>query len=173
MLSAPLRSRFGINERLEFYTDEELQIIVMQNAHFLHLEIQKDAALLIGSCARGTPRIAKKIIRRVRDFAQVSEKKIIDLVFTQQALSFLGINEEGLTKIDVAIIRTIIEHFKGGPVGLETIASFIGEDSDTLETVYEPFLLRKGYLEKTPRGRQIPHIKIPQFMKKFLGQTYI
>lgn len=170
MLSAPLRSRFGISERLEFYTDQELQTIVIQNAQFLHLEIKKDAALLIGTCARGTPRIAKKILRRVRDFAQVSQKDTIDIVFTQQALSFLGISEEGLTKVDVAIIRTIIEHFNGGPVGLETLASIIGEDADTLETVYEPFLLRKGYLEKTSRGRQIPHKKIPQLMKKFLGQ---
>ncbi|MGB8367621.1 MAG: Holliday junction DNA helicase RuvB C-terminal domain-containing protein, partial [Candidatus Babeliales bacterium] len=126
-------------------------------------------ALLIGSSSRGTPRIAKKILRRIRDFAQVKKQKPTTS-FVRKALQFLGINEDGLTNIDLLLLRKIIEHFNGGPVGLETLASLVGEDADTIETVYEPFLLRKGYLEKTARGRQIPHKKLPRLTQQFLGQ---
>ena len=169
MISAPLRSRFGINERLDFYTDEELRDIVLQSAQFLKINLDSVAALIIGSCSRGTPRIAKKILRRIRDFAQV-KKKQPDVSFVRNALQFLGINEDGLTKVDLLLLRKIVENFNGGPVGLETLASLIGEDSDTIETVYEPFLLRKGYLEKTARGRQIPHKKLPHLAQQFMGQ---
>jgi holliday junction DNA helicase RuvB len=169
MISAPLRSRFGINERIDFYTDKELCEIVLQNAQFLSIELDPDAALLIGSSSRGTPRIAKKILRRIRDFAQVKKQKPTT-AFVRKALQFLGINEDGLTNIDLLLLRKIIEHFNGGPVGLETLASLVGEDADTIETVYEPFLLRKGYLEKTARGRQIPHKKLPHLTQQFLGQ---
>jgi len=169
MISAPLRSRFGINERLGFYTDEELCDIVLQNAQFLAIELEPVAALIIGSSSRGTPRIAKKILRRIRDFAQVKEEKP-DAPFVRNALQFLGINEEGLTTLDLVLLKKIVENFNGGPVGLETLASLIGEDADTIETVYEPFLLRKGYLEKTARGRQIPPKKLPHLAKQFLGQ---
>jgi Holliday junction DNA helicase RuvB len=169
MISAPLRSRFGIIERFDFYADEELRDIVLQNAHFLELTITPQAALLIASSSRGTPRIAKRILRRVRDFAQVHNCNA-DEETTLNALDFLGINTDGLTKVDTHILHIIIEKFNGGPVGLETLASMIGEDADTIETVYEPFLMRKGLLERTPRGRQIPHQQLPLLTKKFLGQ---
>ncbi len=170
-ISAPLRSRFGITERLDFYTDEELQKIVLQSARFLELSLTQDAALRIGRCARGTPRIAKKLLRRVRDFAQVQHKNIADDTITEKALLFLGIDHEGLTSVDNMILYKLMEHFNGGPVGLETLASLIAEDKETIESVYEPFLLRKGYLEKTPRGRQIPFKKLPFLQKKYFGQN--
>ena len=172
-ISAPLRSRFGITERLDFYLDEELEKIVLQNAHFLNLKITQEAALRIARSARGTPRIAKKILRRVRDFAQVKKQETADDTMTHTALTFLGIDEEGLTIVDNLILKKLMEHFNGGPVGLETLSSLIGEDKETLEAVYEPFLLRKGYLEKTPRGRQIPHKKLPFLQKKYFGQHTI
>ncbi len=173
MLSAPLRSRFGITERLEFYTDAELQTIVMQNAHFLNITVSDQGALFIASSARGTPRIAKKILRRVRDFAQVKNINIIDDASVQEALRFLGIDEDGLTKLDNLLLRTLIENFQGGPAGLETLAALLGEDPETLEEVYEPFLLRKGYLEKTSRGRQIAYKVLPYLRTKFFGQQSI
>jgi Holliday junction DNA helicase RuvB len=170
MISAPLRSRFGITERLEFYTDEELSQIVLQSAQFLKLILSQQSALRIATASRGTPRIAKKILRRVRDFAQVTNQNKADDTLVEQALAFLGIDHEGLTKMDITLLQKIITNFNGGPVGLETLASIIGEDSDTIEAVYEPFLMRKGYLEKTSRGRQIPHVKLPLLKKRFLGQ---
>lgn len=170
MISAPLRSRFGISERLDFYTDHELCDIVMQAAQFLKISIDQPSALHIGTCARGTPRIAKKLLRRVRDFAQVQHKTSINQELVKQAFHFLGIDNEGLNTIDNLILQKMIEHFNGGPVGLETLACLIGEDSETIESVYEPYLLRKGYLEKTSRGRQIPHTKLPLLKQKFLGQ---
>lgn len=173
MISAPLRSRFGISERLDFYADVELQAIIKQNAQFLQLTISDAAALLIAGCARGTPRIAKKILRRVRDFAQVHHKNNADETLTIQALHFLGIDNDGLTKVDNMLLQKMVENFNGGPVGLETLASLIGEDKETIEAVYEPFLMRKGYLEKTPRGRQIPHKKLFALKKKFLGQEML
>lgn len=173
MLSAPLRSRFGINERLDFYTDEELKKIVEQSAKYLELKLSEPAALMIAQAARGTPRIAKKILRRVRDFAQVSNNSNADEELTRKALTFLGIGPSGLSTVDEAILRTIIDNFNGGPVGLETIASIIGEDSATIEEVYEPFLLRKGFLERTPRGRQIPYKLLPLLKSKYDGQGTI
>lgn len=170
MISAPLRSRFGIVERLEYYTDEELADIITQSAQFLNLTINSSAALMVAKCARGTPRIAKKILRRVRDFAQVTHTQDIDEALVQKALNFLGIDNEGLTKVDLLLLQKIMENFNGGPVGLETLASLIGEDKETIEAVIEPFLMRQGFLEKTPRGRQIPHRKLPVLKKKFFGQ---
>jgi len=170
MISAPLRSRFGISERLDFYSDEDLSLIVLQSAHFLQLSLSPASALRIACAARGTPRIAKKILRRVRDFAQVTNKNIVDEALVNTALSFLGIDEDGLTTIDSMLLKKIIINFGGGPVGLETLASLIGEDAETLENVYEPYLIRKGYLEKTARGRHIPHRQLPLLKKRFLGQ---
>ncbi len=170
MISAPLRSRFGISERIDFYEPEALAQIILQNAAFLELSISPTSALLMGSCSRGTPRIAKKILRRVRDFAQVRNRNNADEKLVRQALDFLGLDNEGLTKIDLMLLQKMIENFNGGPVGLETLASLIGEDADTIETVYEPYLLRLGYLEKTSRGRQIPHKKLPGLTQRFLGQ---
>jgi len=170
MISAPLRSRFGITERLDYYDDADLAAIVMQTAHFLAITVDQDAALAIAGCARGTPRIAKKIMRRVRDIAQVNNHTIIDMQCVTQSLAFLGLDHEGLTKIDHAIIRTIMEQFNGGPVGLETVACMVGEDAQTIEYVYEPFLMRKGYIEKTARGRQIPHKTAILLKQRMLGQ---
>lgn len=171
MLSAPLRSRFGIIERLEFYEDDELRDIILQSARFLTLEISAESALQIARCARGTPRIAKKILRRVRDFAQVNNQNVADATLVHDALNFLGIDEEGLTKVDLMLLQKIMDSFNGGPVGLETLASIIGEDKDTIEAVYEPFLMQRGYLEKTPRGRQIPPKKLALLKMRFLGQN--
>jgi Holliday junction DNA helicase RuvB len=171
MLSAPLRSRFGIIERLDFYSDEELKAIVLQNATFLKLELSEASALHIARCSRGTPRTAKKIIRRIRDFAQVTNQNCATDELVLSALQFLGIDEEGLNRLDIMLLRKIVENFNGGPVGVETLASLIGEDKDTIEEVYEPFLLRKGYLEKTARGRQIPPLMLPLLKRKFMGQS--
>lgn len=169
IISAPLRSRFGIIERLDFYADEELAAIVLQSARFLQLEIAPEAAQLIGAASRGTPRIAKKIIRRIRDLSQVHNAHA-DKEFVQKSLSFLGIDNDGLTSVDIMILKKIVCNFNGGPVGLDTLASLVGEDADTIELAYEPYLLRKGYLERTPRGRQIPAFIMPQLVKRFLGQ---
>lgn len=163
LISAPLRSRFGIIERLEFYTPEELQLIVMQAGKYLNLDLIENAALLIAKASRGTPRIAKKILRRIRDFAQVAQKPA-DNQLVSDALAFLGIDSEGLNKVDNLILQTILDKFNGGPVGLETLAAIIGEDSKTIEDVYEPHLMRQGYIEKTSRGRQIP-AKIVTYLK--------
>jgi Holliday junction DNA helicase RuvB len=173
MISAPLHSRFGIIERLDFYTEEDLRDIVLQSALFLDVTISVESALRIGACSRGTPRVAKKILRRVRDFAQVQNKNSISNELVQEALTFLGIDQDGLCKVDNMVLHIIVDQFNGGPVGLETIASIIGEDSDTIEIVYEPFLMRKGYLEKTARGRQIPAKKLPFLRSKFLGQKTV
>ena len=171
MISAPLRSRFGIVERLDFYEDKDLTKIVLQNAKYLELKISEDSALQISKCSRGTPRVAKKILRRVRDFAQVRNNNIATEELVIQALEFLGIDKDGLCKIDNLILEKIMRNYSGGPVGLETLASLIGEDKDTIETVYEPFLLRKGYLEKTARGRQIPHHIQIYLKQKLFGQS--
>jgi Holliday junction DNA helicase RuvB len=170
MISAPLRSRFGITERLDFYELEPLRDIIMQNSRFLNLIISPESALMIAQCSRGTPRIAKKIVRRVRDFAQVRNDNVADESIVQSALDFLGLDHEGLTKVDTLLLQKMVDHFNGGPVGLETLASLIGEDAETIETVYEPYLMRLGYLEKTARGRQIPHKKLVILTQRFLGQ---
>lgn len=170
MISAPLRSRFGITERLDFYTDHDLCTIVQQSAQFLGIALASDAALLIAKRARGTPRIAKKIARRVRDFAQVHQTTHVDPQVVEKALAFLEIDEEGLTSFDLLLLKKMIHHFNGGPVGIETLASLLGEDKDTIETVYEPYLMRKGYLERTARGRQIPPRALPLLTNKLMGQ---
>jgi len=173
MISAPLRSRFGIVERIDFYTEKELSSIIEQSAKFLNIKVAPASALLMAHCSRGTPRIAKKILRRIRDFAQVHNKNIVDEKLAKEGLQFLGLDEQGLSITDNKLLKTIIVSFNGGPVGLETLASIIGEDKETIEVVYEPFLLRKGYLEKTPRGRQIPSSKKDALKRKFLGQKSI
>ncbi|MFH1831467.1 MAG: Holliday junction branch migration DNA helicase RuvB [bacterium] len=156
LISGPLQTRFGIVERLDFYNPEELSCIVKQNSAFLGYPIEHEAAVIIGQRARGTPRIVKRILRRIRDFAQVNQKTIIDIETVTQALKLLDIDQDGLTKLDRRILMHIINDFDGGPVGLETLAAMTGEDKDTLEEVCEPYLLRQGFLQKTSRGRQIP-----------------
>lgn len=169
-ISAPLRSRFGIIEHLDFYSVEELTQVMLQNAHFLHVELDKNAAKMLAQRSRGTPRIAKKLLRRIRDFAQVHNKNKATEDVVMQAMKTLGIDELGFTTIDNLLLKKILIEYKGGPVGLDTLAALIGEDKETIETVYEPYLLRQGFLEKTPRGRQIPGNKLLILQKKFLGQ---
>lgn len=156
MLSAPLRSRFGIIERLDFYNTQDLQVILEHAAQKLGCPLLPEAAHVLARAARGTPRIAKNILRRVRDIAQSEGHSCIETPIAQKALHFLGIDSNGLCGIDHAILRAIAVTYGGGPVGLETIASMVGEDSATLEEVYEPYLMRQGLLERTPRGRKIP-----------------
>lgn len=170
LISGPLQTRFGIVERLDFYTPDELCQIVMQNAEFMKMPITPEAAQNIGMRARGTPRIVKRILRRVRDFAQVNNKNFMDLEVVEQALRFLDIDAEGLNKLDREILALILKDFDGGPVGLDTLAAMTGEDKETLEDVCEPFLLRIGLLQKTPRGRQISPKKIPFLRKKLFGE---
>lgn len=170
LISGPLQTRFGIVERLDFYSPEELAQIVCQNAEFMKLPIQPEAALNIGRRARGTPRIVKRILRRVRDFAQVKHKSVMDQEIVDSALKFLGIDQDGLNKLDREILTFIIKDFNGGPVGLETLAAMTGEDKETLEDVCEPFLIRMGLLQKTTRGRQINPRKIPTLRRKLFGE---
>ena len=154
LLTAPLRSRFGINLRLQYYDAQTLGNIIKRSASILDIPIDDDAAYEIASRSRGTPRIANLLLRRVRDFAQIKGDGTITLPITQVALSALNVDQHGLDEMDNRILSTIIEKFKGGPVGLSTIATAVGEDSGTIEEVYEPFLIQEGYLMRTPRGRE-------------------
>ena len=154
LLTAPLRARFGINSRLEYYNFETLSNIVNRSSSILDISISKSASDEIAGRSRGTPRIANALLRRVRDFAQVKGDGIITLDITYLALSALNVDAHGLDDMDNRILSSIIEKFKGGPVGLTTIATAVGEQSGTIEEVYEPFLIQEGYLMRTPRGRQ-------------------
>jgi Holliday junction DNA helicase RuvB len=153
LLSAPLRDRFGVMHHLEFYTNEELQTIVLRSAEVLGVKIDTKGALEIARRSRGTPRLANRLLKRVRDFAQVKYDGNITLDVASFALDLLEVDQYGLDKIDRKILSTLIVNFQGGPVGLETLAAAIGEDSGTLEDVYEPYLLQNGFLNRTPRGR--------------------
>ena len=154
LLTSPLRARFGINCRLEYYDAKRLQLIVLRAAEILKIEITDEASFEIARRSRGTPRVANALLRRVRDFAQVKGKGHIDVELTQYALHALNVDEYGLDEMDNRILACIIEKFKGGPVGLTTIATAVGEESGTLEEVYEPFLIMEGFLQRTPRGRE-------------------
>lgn len=169
-ISAPLRSRFGIIESLDFYSIEELSFVILQNAAHLNLTICQQAAQLIAIRARGTPRIAKKLLRRIRDFAQIKNNNIATPELVTQSMLALGIDQYGLTTIDHLILKKILIDYQGGPIGLETIASITGQDKETIETVYEPYLLKEGFLEKTSRGRQIPSQKYLFLQNHLLGQ---
>ncbi|MFA5999076.1 MAG: Holliday junction branch migration DNA helicase RuvB [Candidatus Babeliales bacterium] len=172
-ISAPLRSRFGIIEALDFYSHPELAQVILQNATHLNIEISEQAALMIAIRSRGTPRIAKKLLRRIRDFAQVKNNgKATPELITQTMLA-LGIDEDGLTSIDNLLLKKILIDYKGGPVGLDTLASITGQDKETIENVYEPYLLQQGFLEKTSKGRQIPQSKMLSIQKKIFGQTSV
>jgi Holliday junction DNA helicase RuvB len=155
LLTAPLLSRFGIKSRLEYYNAETLQGIILRSAGILHTKITSDASGEIARRSRGTPRIANGLLRRVRDFAQVLGNGVIDLGITQHALRALNVDEHGLDEMDNRILLTIIEKFKGGPVGITTIATAVGEETGTLEEVYEPFLIQEGFIMRTPRGREV------------------
>jgi Holliday junction DNA helicase RuvB len=154
LLTSPLRARFGINSRLEYYQLDLLSKIVNRSSSILDISIAKDAASEIARRSRGTPRIANALLRRVRDFAQIKGDGNIDMKITQYSLDALNVDEHGLDEMDNRILSAIIDKFKGGPVGLTTIATAVGEQAGTIEEVYEPFLIMEGYLMRTPRGRQ-------------------
>lgn len=153
LLTSPLRERFGVINRLEFYNPDELKKIVLRSSQILKTEIDDDAASEIAHRSRGTPRIANRLLRRIRDFAQVKGDGTINLDITKSSLQSLDVDEKGLDDMDRKLLLTIIEKFNGGPVGIETIAASLREDKETLEDVYEPFLLQEGLIERTPRGR--------------------
>ena len=167
LLTSPLRARFGINCHLEYYDTSILSTIVKRSAGLLNLEIDSKAAQEIAGRSRGTPRVANALLRRVRDFAQVKGSGKIDLEIARYALEALNIDTHGLDEIDNKILNTIIDKFKGGPVGLTTIATALGEDPGTLEEVYEPFLIKEGFLKRTPRGREVTELAY-----RHLGKTH-
>lgn len=169
LLTAPLLSRFGIKSRLEYYNAETLKKIIERSASILTTKISSDAAGEISRRSRGTPRIANGLLRRVRDFAQVLNDGKIDLGITQHALKALNVDEHGLDEMDNRILLAIIEKFKGGPVGLTTIATAVGEESGTIEEVYEPFLIQEGFMQRTPRGREVTPKAYEHLGKKPFG----
>ena len=162
-LSAPLRDRFGVLSRLEYYTVDQLSEIVERTAEVFEVEIDSLAALEIARRARGTPRIANRLLRRVRDFAQVRGNGTVTMEITQMALELLQVDKLGLDHIDHKLLLGIIEKFRGGPVGLETVSATIGEESHTIEDVYEPYLLQIGFLQRTPRGRIVTPLAYEHF----------
>jgi Holliday junction DNA helicase RuvB len=158
LLTAPLRSRFGINLRLAYYDAETLKKIIVRSAGILQVKIADDAAMEIARRSRGTPRIANLLLRRVRDFAQIKGDGNIDMEISKYALSALNVDKNGLDEMDNKILTAIVEKFGGGPVGLTTIATTVGEDAGTIEEVYEPFLIMEGYIMRTPRGREVTNL---------------
>jgi Holliday junction DNA helicase RuvB len=154
LLTSPLRARFGINSRLEYYDSKLLTSIVIRSAEILRTGIEEVAAYEIARRSRGTPRIANALLRRTRDFAQIKGNGYIDLEIATTALKALNVDLNGLDEMDMRILRTIVEKFKGGPVGITTISTAVGEEAETIEEVYEPFLIQEGYLSRTPRGRE-------------------
>ena len=163
MLSAPLRDRFGVVNRMEFYTPEELADIVEHSARILDVEIDEEGAMELARRSRGTPRLANRLLKRVRDFAQIKYDGKIDKKVTDSALDLLEVDKLGLDNTDRQIIETMIHHFGGGPVGLETLAVSIGEDAGTLEDVYEPYLVQNGLILRTPRGRMASDLAYRHF----------
>lgn len=166
LLTAPLRARFGINSRLQYYDAKLLTTIVLRSAHILNTPITDEGAYEIARRSRGTPRIANALLRRTRDFAQIKGNGSVDKAIAQYALHALNVDENGLDEMDNRILTTIIEKFKGGPVGLKTIATAVGEDDGTIEEVYEPFLIQEGYLMRTSRGRECTELAF-----KHLGKS--
>lgn len=153
MLTAPLRDRFGIIHRMEYYTEEELKTIILRSATVLNVEIEKYGAMELARRSRGTPRLANRLLKRVRDFAQVQYDGVITEAVANHALDLLDVDKYGLDHSDRNILLTIVEKFQGGPVGLDTLAASVGEDAGTIEDVYEPYLLKNGFIQRTPKGR--------------------
>lgn len=170
LLTSPLRARFGINSRLEYYDAKTLTNIVERSSGLLNIPIHEEAAYQIASRSRGTPRIANALLRRVRDFAQIKGSGVIDESITHIALKALNVDENGLDEMDIRILKAIIDKFSGGPVGLTTIATAIGENAGTLEEVYEPFLIQEGFLMRTSRGRKATE-KAFKLLGKDMGWT--
>jgi Holliday junction DNA helicase RuvB len=164
-LTSPLRERFGLVYRLDFYQPEELQVIIARSARLLNVQIDDDAAREIARRARGTPRIANRLIKRVRDFAEVKAQGHVTQSVAKEALQWLGVDQAGFDEMDRKILLTIIEKFKGGPVGIEALAAAVQEEKSTLEDVHEPYLLQSGYLDRTARGRQITQKALQHFGK--------
>ncbi len=154
MLTSPLRSRFGIVHRLDFYTPEQLEMIILRSAKILQVEIKPEGSQIISARSRGTPRIANRLLRRVRDYAQVRGDRIITGDITEQGLEMLPIDAQGFDEMDKRLLSTLVQKFSGGPVGLRTLSVALGEAEDTIEEIYEPYLIQEGYLARTPRGRQ-------------------
>lgn len=154
LLTAPLRSRFGVINRLDYYNDEDLIKVIIRSANLLNIKIEEAGAEELASRSRGTPRIANRLLRRARDFAEVKNKGLLDKRIAEETLEALDVDKFGLDDMDKRILETIIEKFAGGPVGVNTIAVAVGEESDTIEEVYEPFLIRQGFIQRTSRGRQ-------------------
>lgn len=167
LLTAPLRARFGITSRLEYYDAKRLTLIVQRAAEILRLEIEENAAYEIARRSRGTPRIANALLRRVRDFAQIKGNGRVDLPIAQFALSALNVDEFGLDEMDNRILSVIIDKFKGGPVGINTLSTAVGEEAGTLEEVYEPFLIMEGFMQRTPRGREVTEKAYKHLNKAF------
>jgi holliday junction DNA helicase RuvB len=171
LLTSPLRARFGINLRLEYYDSEKLQLIVLRSSEILKIPISDEAAFEIARRSRGTPRIANALLRRVRDFAQVKGDGHIDMPISTIALAALNVDQSGLDEMDIRILSCIIDKFKGGPVGITTIATAVGEEPGTIEEVYEPFLIQEGFLMRTPRGREATERAYKHLGKKNPGKT--
>jgi holliday junction DNA helicase RuvB len=166
LLSAPMRARFGVVLRLDYYLPEDLYKIVVRSASILKIEVDEEGALEIARRSRGTPRVANRLLRRIRDFAQVQADNRINKSVAEDALSKLEVDSRGFDEMDKRILLTIIEKFNGGPVGVNTIAVAVSEDRTTIEEVYEPFLIQQGYLKRTPRGREVTHLAYEHFNKK-------
>ena len=171
LISAPLRDRFGVIHRLEFYNKEELKTIVEKTAQKLGVQIEPDGALEISSRSRGTPRIANRLLKRVRDYAEVKADGVITVQVAKDALSTLEIDELGLDSLDRRILLTIIDKFSGGPVGLDTIAASVNESKDSIEDISEPYLIQLGYIDRTPRGRVVTGRGYAYFGREFPGST--
>lgn len=169
-LSAPLRDRFGVVMRLELYSPEELGQIVTRSAHILNIPCEEEGAVEIASRARGTPRIANRLLKRVRDFAQVLSGGVITRAAARQGLDRLEIDELGLDMVDRRLLQAMIKHYNGGPVGLDTIAAVIGEEAVTIEDVYEPYLMQLGFLSRTPRGRMVLPAAYEHLGVEYMGQ---
>jgi len=166
LLTAPLRDRFGIKFRLDYYDSALLKNIVNRSANILNTPVDDNAALELAKRSRGTPRIANRLLRRTRDFADFENKNIIDLKITQKALTALEVDEDGLDEMDKDIILSIIDRFNGGPVGLSTLAVSVNEDAGTIEEVYEPFLIQQGFIQRTPRGREATDLAYIRFNRE-------
>ncbi|MDK9708754.1 MAG: Holliday junction branch migration DNA helicase RuvB [Desulforhopalus sp.] len=171
LLTPPLRDRFGVVLRLDFYTPEELVTIVQRSARILGMEIDATGALELGRRSRGTPRIANRLLRRVRDFAEVGGHRVVDGTVANEALNLLGVDQLGLDDMDRRVMLTIIDKFEGGPIGLETLATVVCEEKNTLEDVYEPFLIQSGFLQRTPRGRVATARAYEHFKRKMPRQA--
>ncbi len=171
MLTSPLRDRFGIKFRLDYYANDTLKKIILRSARILNLKIDEDAASEIAKRSRGTPRIANRLLRRTRDFADFENKKSIDLAIAKKALLALEVDEYGLDEMDKEIILAIIDKYNGGPVGLNTLSVAVNEDPGTIEEVYEPFLIQQGFIQRTPRGREATALAYKRFNRTKFGNS--